>query len=132
MSTCYLSLQVVDILGIVDFGHGLPGAWHSFFAEPGGAAQSSVPARAPGFRAALRGQRDGLDLESDSPAGAPAELDVRLPVLFAHRSPARSSQLPAVPVRRHAAVDALQRDRAALGAEPAGSGKPDHQDRVSR
>src|SRR5690242_2357581 len=38
VSTHYLSLQVVDILGIVGIERAFKTAWNPFFAEPGGTA----------------------------------------------------------------------------------------------
>src|ERR1041385_2438863 len=55
VSTRYLSLQVIDTLGIVGPERALETTWNSFSAESGGAAQPAVPARSPGLRAALRG-----------------------------------------------------------------------------
>src|SRR5258708_3450986 len=113
MSTYYLSLQVIDILGIIRIDAVFQTAWNLFYAEPGGAAQPAVPTGAAGLRAALRGLGDGLDLEPDSSTGASAQLDFRLPGVSPHEATGGSAQLCAVHLRGDAAVAALQRNRAA-------------------
>src|SRR5262245_1624546 len=123
----YLSLQVVDTIGIVSFYNVSQTPWNAFFAEFGGAAEFALPTRPPRLPATLHRIGHGLDLEFDSSAGSIGELDVRLPDPARDVRSRRSAQLPALPLRRHASLDAVQRDRAAVRAQPPRPGEPDHQ-----
>src|ERR1019366_6435594 len=131
VSTPIDSLQVIDISGIVAFDSVWTTAWNLFFAESGGTAQPAVPTGAPRFRTALRRLRRGLDLGPDSAACPAAQLGVRFSSLPGHEGARRRAEIPALYLRRHAALAALQRDGAALGSLPPGPGESDHQDGLS-
>src|ERR1035441_9676966 len=130
VSTPIDSLQVIDISGIVAFDSAWTTPWNLFFAESGGTAQPAIPTGAPRFRTALRWLRRGLDLGPDSAACPAAQLGIRLSSLPGYEGARRRAEIPALHLRRHAAVATLQRNRAALGSLPPGPGQPDHQDRL--
>src|ERR1022692_732920 len=131
VSTPIDSLQIIDISGIVAFDSAWTTPWNLFFAESGGTAQPAVPTGAPRFRTALRRLRRGLDLGPDSAACPAAQLGVRFSSLPGHEGARRRAEIPALYLRRHAALAALQRDGAALGSLPPGPGESDHQDGLS-
>src|ERR1039458_6249604 len=81
MSTCQYRLQVIDRIDIISFKRAWKNPWNPIFAESGGTAQPAVPTRTPGFRAALRGLRRGLNLGPDQSPGPAAQLGLRFPVL---------------------------------------------------
>src|ERR1035441_5904264 len=128
LSTPNDSLQVIDIFGIVAFDSVWTTPRNLFFAESGGTAQPAVPTGAARFRTTVRWLRRGLDLGPDSAACAAAELGIRFSNLSGHEGARRRAEIPALHIRRHAAVAALQRDGAALGTLPPGPGEFDHQD----
>src|SRR4051812_16046146 len=89
LSTRYLSLQVVDALGIVGLDRALETARNPLSAESGGAAQPAGPTRPPRFRAALRGLGHRLDLEPDSSPRSSRQLDLRISILPGNESARR-------------------------------------------
>src|ERR1017187_8441923 len=130
VSTPLISLQVIDIFGIVAFNSAWTTAWNPIFAEFGGTAQPAVPTGTPRFRTTLRWLRRGLDLgPHPSPCPAP-QLGVRVPGLPGHEGTRRRTEIPALHLRGHAPLATLQRNRPALGPFPPGPGQPDHQDRL--
>src|ERR1039457_171666 len=121
-------LQVIDNSGIVAFDSVWTTPGNLFFAESGGTAQPAFPTGAARFRTTVRWLGRGLDLGPDSAAGAAAQLGIRLSNLPGHEGARRRAKIPALHLRRHAAVAAVQRNRAALGSLPPGPGEFDHQD----
>src|ERR1039457_5105817 len=128
VSTPIDSLQVIDISGIVAFESVWTTPGNLFFAESGGTAQPAVPTGAARFRTTVRWLGRGLDLGPDSAACAAAQLGIRLSNLPGHEGARRRAKIPALHIRRHAALAALQRNRAALGSLPPGPGEFDYQD----
>src|ERR1035438_1600332 len=131
VSTPIDRLQVIDIFGIVAFDSVWTTPRNLFFAESGGTAQPAVPTGAARFRTTFRWFGRRLDLGPDSAAGAAAQLGIRFSNLPGHEGARWRAEIPALHIRRHAALATVQRNRAALGSLPPGPGEFDHQDGLS-